>query len=454
MATFPTFHFPGAGIQSSGAFAPAQIDFSKIGQIADSYYDAQNNRMKREAFQEQQAAARAERDRQNQVRQVFAQGLPRDAQGNIDYSAASERLLALDPNQGVDFLKMGSQEADRRHSREFDREKFNADQAYRQQQLGLQREQLAPSDVREYQFYAGQEREAGRAPKPYDEWKRTSASSSYGKSGTIVQDANGNFYSVQFGSDGNQIVKPLAFPGGAATPATVPQAGGAMVPAPPPVPLTPARGVSEVDTGTGTRIIDKATGKDVREIDKNLVEAERQKVVGKETGEGQMSLPKLERALRSYEIKDKSVNYFIDTAMKQAGPWTTGFVGNVGSFVAGTPAHDLSKTLTAIRANLGFETLQDMRDNSPTGGALGQVTEMELELLQSAWGSVLQSQSEEQLKSNLAHVKQIKAEFLQLKRDAYQQDVARFGRGNVPPLGAEPAAPPAGNGGWSLQRIE
>jgi hypothetical protein len=154
MATFPTFHFPGAGIQSSGAFAPAQIDFSKIGQIADSYYDAQNNRMKRDAFQEQQAAARAERDRQNQVRQVFAQGLPRDAQGNIDYSAASERLLALDPNQGVDFLKMGSQEADRRHSREFDREKFNADQAYRQQQLGLQREQLAPSDVRSFQAYS------------------------------------------------------------------------------------------------------------------------------------------------------------------------------------------------------------------------------------------------------------------------------------------------------------
>lgn len=186
MATFPTFHFPGAGIQSSGAFAPAQIDFSKIGQIADSYYDAQNNRMKRDAFQEQQAAARAERDRQNQVRQVFAQGLPRDAQGNIDYSAASERLLALDPNQGVDFLKMGSQEADRRHSREFDREKFNADQAYRQQQLGLQREQLAPSDVREYQFYAGEERAAGRDPMGFADWRRQPKAGT-GKYGTTVQ---------------------------------------------------------------------------------------------------------------------------------------------------------------------------------------------------------------------------------------------------------------------------
>lgn len=205
MATFPTFHFPGAGIQSSGAFAPAQIDFSKIGQIADSYYDAQNNRMKREAFQEQQAAARAERDRQNQVRQVFAQGLPRDAQGNIDYSAASERLLALDPNQGVDFLKMGSQEADRRHSREFDREKFNADQAYRQQQLGLQRDQLVPANVREYRFYTEAEKAAGREPLSFADYNKQSARGGTHYSLTPVwgRDQAGNPVMLQPGTDGS-----------------------------------------------------------------------------------------------------------------------------------------------------------------------------------------------------------------------------------------------------------
>lgn len=427
MATFPTFHFPGAGIQSSGAFAPAQIDFSKIGQIADSYYDAQNNRMKRDAFQEQQAAARAERDRQNQVRQVFAQGLPRDAQGNIDYSAASERLLALDPNQGVDFLKMGSQEADRRHSREFDREKFNADQAYRQQQLGLEREQLAPSDVREYQFYAGQEREAGRSPMPYNEWKRTAASSSFSKSGTIVQGNDGKFYSVQFGSDGARKIEPLELGGSA------------------PVALTPSRGVSEVDTGTGTRIIDKATGRDVREIDKDIAGAESAKVVGKETGEGRMALPKVQRALQTYEFKSEAVNNLIDKALQQAGPWSTGFVGQITDFVGGTPAHDLSKTLTAIRANLGFETLQDMRDNSPTGGALGQVSNTENELLQSTWGSLMQSQSADQLRQNLQNIKQIRDRFAVLKREAYAQDVARFGSENVPNPNAQSSRPRARN---------
>jgi hypothetical protein len=142
MATFPTFHFPSQNVQANRAFAPAAVDFSKIGQLYDSYADAQNDRMKRDAFQEQQAAARAERDRQAQVRQVFSQGLPRDAQGNVDYNAASERLLALDPNVGTEYLKLGSQEADRRYGREFDREKFNADQTYRQQQLGLEREKI------------------------------------------------------------------------------------------------------------------------------------------------------------------------------------------------------------------------------------------------------------------------------------------------------------------------
>jgi hypothetical protein len=55
----------------------------------------------------------------------------------------ADDLIALDQELGSDFLKMGSQEADRRYSREFDQKKFDADQSFRQQQLGLQREKLA-----------------------------------------------------------------------------------------------------------------------------------------------------------------------------------------------------------------------------------------------------------------------------------------------------------------------
>ena len=80
---------------------------------------------------------------------------------------------------------------------------------------------------------------------------------------------------------------------------------------------------------------------------------------------------------------------------------TTGFTGSFLSFFGGTEARDLKSTLDTIRANVGFEKLQQMRNASPTGGALGQVSEMENRLLQSVLGSLEQSQSKEQLVFNL-----------------------------------------------------
>jgi len=61
----------------------------------------------------------------------------------------------------------------------------------------------------------------------------------------------------------------------------------------------------------------------------------------------------------------------------------------------------LSKRLTTIKANLGFDRLQQMRDASPTGGALGQVAVQELIALQSTIASLDQDQSPTQLKEAL-----------------------------------------------------
>lgn len=83
---------------------------------------------------------------------------------------------------------------------------------------------------------------------------------------------------------------------------------------------------------------------------------------------------------------------------------TTG-MGSLTSAVPGTPAHDISKLLDTIRSNVGFDRLQQMRDASPTGGALGQVSENENRLLQATIGSLEQSQSKEQLLYNLQRVK-------------------------------------------------
>jgi hypothetical protein len=262
------------------------------------------------------------------------------------------------------------------------------------------------------------------------------AGTTYGKSGSVFQGADGKFYSVQFGGDGSRVILPVEVPG-APGQAPAPQGGagrfapgiGAASGQPqPPMPLTPARGTEVV----GDTRYDEATGRPIGNVGDAITRGERAKAVGKGQGEGQLGLPKAETALRDYEIKNGVVNDAIDVALQQTGPWTSGFVGNAGSFIAGTPAHDLSKTLVTIKANLGFDSLQQMRDNSPTGGALGQVTEKELELLQSAWISVEQSQSEGQLRSNLNKLKQIRQQYAQLKREAYERDVRMFGAQNVP----------------------
>jgi hypothetical protein len=98
----------------------------------------------------------------------------------------------------------------------------------------------------------------------------------------------------------------------------------------------------------------------------------------------------------------------IDRALKMVGEsWTpvTGFWGNLLSKAPGSNASDVSKLLDTVKSAASFGTLQAMREASPTGGALGSVTENELKLLQSTLGSLEQSQSEGQFRDNLKRVK-------------------------------------------------
>ena len=90
--------------------------------------------------------------------------------------------------------------------------------------------------------------------------------------------------------------------------------------------------------------------------------------------------------------------------VKQARDKVSGFTAGAGALLSVVPlteAKDLSKRLNTIKANLGFDRLQQMRDASPTGGALGQVAVQELIALQSTIASLDQDQSPAQLKEAL-----------------------------------------------------
>ena len=133
--------------------------------------------------------------------------------------------------------------------------------------------------------------------------------------------------------------------------------------------------------------------------------------------------------------------------------WSTGAPGkalrDIG--IGGTPAVDLEIALRPIIANMGFDRLQAMRAASPTGAALGQVTERENTLLQSTIKSLDPNGSKELFKQNLAYIKE-QYDVIVNTDPNNPEDVARYtrvmgfppeqrGGGTIAPAATQPVNP-------------
>ena len=112
----------------------------------------------------------------------------------------------------------------------------------------------------------------------------------------------------------------------------------------------------------------------------------------------------------------------IENTMRTAALPTTGFFGERLSNIGGTAANDIRANLRTVGSNIAFDQLNQMRQSSPTGAALGNVTNQELDLLKSVLGSVEQSQTEAQFRRNLTRL-----------RDTFNE-VIHYGLGNRPPV--------------------
>ena len=90
--------------------------------------------------------------------------------------------------------------------------------------------------------------------------------------------------------------------------------------------------------------------------------------------------------------------------------WATGKAGAIvktlGPLAAGSDVETLEGYLNTIKANLAFDELNAMREKSKTGGALGQVSEMELTLLESAVASLDTRMRPEVLQAQLKKVQE------------------------------------------------
>jgi len=117
--------------------------------------------------------------------------------------------------------------------------------------------------------------------------------------------------------------------------------------------------------------------------------------------------PKAFSALETFKAKTDFMTKNVEQAIANVSGWSTKWGAKLSGW-PGSPAQALMMVLNTIKSNIGFQALQEMRLNSPTGGALGQVSEKELYYLQSTLGDLSQEQDGtilvQKLKAMLAQV--------------------------------------------------
>tara|TARA_B100001094_G_C18165178_1_gene791615 strand:+ start:138 stop:1325 length:1188 start_codon:yes stop_codon:yes gene_type:complete len=132
----------------------------------------------------------------------------------------------------------------------------------------------------------------------------------------------------------------------------------------------------------------------------NIEGGKQEETAGKED---QARIEKFTNQSRSGRLVLENIDRAIEIAM--GTKMATGLRGQLLQNVGGTEARNLSKTIETVSATIGFDRLQRMRDESPTGGALGQVAVQELEALRATMGSLDITQDREIVVGNLQRVK-------------------------------------------------
>jgi hypothetical protein len=120
-------------------------------------------------------------------------------------------------------------------------------------------------------------------------------------------------------------------------------------------------------------------------------------------------------------------------------PGLKGITGRMGALpnIPGSDAANAEALLGTLKSQVGFGVLQDLRNNSKTGGALGAVSDAEGKRLEANLAALDKSQSIEQFKSNLAKIVDYAEKAKDRMREAYN---LKHGSGSVSPAANQPPA--------------
>ena len=167
-----------------------------------------------------------------------------------------------------------------------------------------------------------------------------------------------------------------------------------------PTTMQTEQGIMQWDTPTqswkSTGFGKAPTSADITRIEKQK-EAEATKVTAmrrtmEQTSNALTAINKIKPIIQKSGI----LNPFVSTALGRA---------TLGRILPGEAA-DLRGAVTTVKSLIGFGALEDMRKASPTGGALGQVSERENTLLQSTIASLDPAQKDKTIIENLNQIKQ------------------------------------------------
>ncbi|ADJ21996.1 hypothetical protein Hden_1588 [Hyphomicrobium denitrificans ATCC 51888] len=230
----------------------------------------------------------------------------------------------------------------------------------------------------------------------------------YGKTGAIFLNPDtGRYEAVQFGGRG-QVKRT--------------ELGG----------LTPSRGTGEIDTGTGTQIIDKATGQPIRTVNKDVAGAASLREQGEAEGKAVADLP---RQIDNAQLALDTIDAIRKHPGKQYGVGVYGVLPGI----PGTQQRGFVNLVDQAKGQVFLQAFNSLR-----GG--GQITEAEGSKATQALARMDRAQSQEDFDRALDDYSAI------VQRG---MDRARTQATRTPTTpGTVPAAPQApANNGWTIKRV-
>ena len=146
-----------------------------------------------------------------------------------------------------------------------------------------------------------------------------------------------------------------------------------------------------------SRIRKEAAAADIAEV-----KAEQARLALEKTKRLQSTLPPLDKLPEARETLYREIRNLVQAKELSKSMFGASGIGHTTTSVyGGSPAATVNAILNPILANEAFTQLSQMRAESPTGGALGNVTERELDLLKSSEGFIDPTASDEAFQQGL-----------------------------------------------------